>query len=166
VQAILQFPERDLFLRGVRAFAGFKQTGVDYIRQERMFGRSTNNLWKNIGWAKKGILSFSNTPLNMLSWAGVTLFFLGILLAVFQVVGKLLFPRHTPPGLTTIIVLIFFFGSLNLFALSIIGEYLAKVFEEVKQRPVFIRRSIIRDGEVRPATDARVDASTSERTTV
>jgi polyisoprenyl-phosphate glycosyltransferase len=165
VQAILQFPERDLFLRGVRAFAGFKQTGVDYIRQERMFGRTTNNLWKNIGWAKKGILSFSNTPLNMLSWAGVTLFFLGISLAVYQVLGKLLFPRLTPPGLTTIIVLIVFFGSLNLFALSIIGEYLAKVFEEVKQRPVFIRRSIIRDGKVRPATDARVDASNSERTT-
>jgi dolichol-phosphate mannosyltransferase len=165
VQAILQFPERDLFLRGVRAFAGFKQTGVDYIRQERMFGRSTNNLWKNIGWAKKGILSFSNTPLNMLSWAGVTLFFLGILLAVYQVLGKLLFPRLTPPGLTTIIVLIVFFGSLNLFGLSIIGEYLAKVFEEVKQRPVFIRRSIIRDGEVRPATDVRVDASNSERAT-
>ena len=70
VQAILQFPERDLFLRGVRAFAGFRQTGVDYVRPERMFGRSTNNLLKNIGWAKKGILSFSNTPLNMISFAG------------------------------------------------------------------------------------------------
>ena len=55
VQAILQFPERDLFLRGVRAFAGFKQTGVDYVRPERMFGETTNSLLKNIGWAKKGI---------------------------------------------------------------------------------------------------------------
>ncbi len=69
MQAMLQFPERDLFLRGVRAFAGFKQTGVDYIRPERMFGRSTNNLLKNLDWAKKGILSFSNTPLNMLTFA-------------------------------------------------------------------------------------------------
>src|SRR5205085_2580554 len=66
VQALMRFPERDLFLRGLRAFAGFKQTGVDYHRPERQFGRSTNNLWRNIGWAKKGILSFSNTPLNML----------------------------------------------------------------------------------------------------
>ena len=73
VKALLQFPERDLFLRGVRAFAGFKQTGVDYVRPERMFGRSTNNLLKNLDWAKKGILSFSNTPLNMMTFAGVLL---------------------------------------------------------------------------------------------
>ena len=73
VKAILQFPERDLFLRGVRAFAGFKQTGVDYVRPERMFGRSTNNLLKNLDWAKKGILSFSNTPLNIMTFAGAAL---------------------------------------------------------------------------------------------
>ena len=68
VAAILRFPERDLFLRGIRVFAGFKQTGVDYVRPERMFGRSTNNLLKNLDWAKKGILSFSNTPLNMMTF--------------------------------------------------------------------------------------------------
>src|SRR5205823_5782508 len=55
VQCLLQFPERDLFLRGVRAFVGFRQTGVDYVRPERMFGRTTNSLARNIGWAKKGI---------------------------------------------------------------------------------------------------------------
>ena len=71
VRSVLQFPERDLFLRGVRAFAGFKQTGVDYVRPERMFGVSTNNLLKNLDWAKKGILSFSNTPLNMMTFTGV-----------------------------------------------------------------------------------------------
>ena len=70
VRAILQFPERDLFLRGVRAFAGFRQTGVDYIRPERMFGRTTNSLWKNIGWAKKGILAYTTVPLSVLSFVG------------------------------------------------------------------------------------------------
>ena len=79
VQAILRFPERDLFLRGVRAFVGFRQTGVDYVRPERMFGRSTNNLIKNLGWAKRGILSFSNTPLNMLSTMGTLLLALTVL---------------------------------------------------------------------------------------
>ena len=64
VQRMLRFPERDLFLRGVRAFVGFKQTGVDYVRPERMFGRTTNSLTKNIAWAKKGILSFSNSLLD------------------------------------------------------------------------------------------------------
>jgi polyisoprenyl-phosphate glycosyltransferase len=59
VEILKQFPERDRFLRGLRAWVGFKQTGVTYIRPERMFGKSTNNLIKNLQWATKGILSFS-----------------------------------------------------------------------------------------------------------
>ena len=128
VQAILSFPERDLFLRDVRAFAGFRQTGVDYVRPERMFGRSTNNLFKNIGWAKKGILSFSNVPLNMISFAGVSLLGLSLVLGLIQIGGKLLFPDSVAPGITTTLLLVLFFGSLNFFGISLLGEYLAKIF--------------------------------------
>jgi dolichol-phosphate mannosyltransferase len=156
VRSLLQFPERDLFLRGVRAFAGFKQVGVDYVRPERMFGVSTNNLLKNIGWAKKGILSFSNTPLNIMTFAGVTLVLLTALAAVAQVAARLLFPGLAPRGVTTTLLFIMFFGSLNFLGISLLGEYLAKVFEEVKMRPHFIRRSVIRDGEVRPSGDSRL----------
>ncbi len=162
VQAILQFPERDLFLRGVRAFAGFKQTGVDYARPERMFGRSTNNLLKNIDWAKKGILSFSNTPLNMISFAGVTLLGVSVVLGIVQATGKLLFPDLVPPGVTTTLLLVLFFGSLNFFGISVLGEYLAKIFEEVKRRPHFIRRSLIRDGEVRAVAEFTVKRPATE----
>lgn len=149
VQCLLQFPERDLFLRGIRAFAGFRQTGVDYIRPERMFGVTTNSLLKNINWAKKGILSFSNTPLNILSFAGTILFFISILLGMMQIVSRLLFPELAPRGVTTMLLIVLFFGSVNLFAIGIVGEYIAKIFEEVKQRPLFIRKHMIRDGEVR-----------------
>jgi nucleoside-diphosphate-sugar epimerase/glycosyltransferase involved in cell wall biosynthesis len=155
VKAILQFPERDLFLRGVRAFAGFKQTGVDYVRPERRFGRSTNSLLKNLGWAKKGILSFSNTPLNIMTFAGVAMLGLSGILGFLQIIGRILYPDLVPPGFTTSLVLTLFFGALNFFGISILGEYLAKVFVEVKQRPHFIRRSEIRDGEVRSAFDDR-----------
>jgi dolichol-phosphate mannosyltransferase len=151
VEAVLSFPERDLFLRGVRAYAGFKQTGIDYVRPKRMFGVTTNSFWKNIGWAKKGILSFSYVPLNMLSALGISLFGLTVFLMGLQIVLRLLFPGLAPRGVTTVLVAILFFGSINLFAVSLMGEYLAKIFEEVKRRPHFIRRSIIRDGEVRPA---------------
>jgi polyisoprenyl-phosphate glycosyltransferase len=149
VQCILRFPERDLFLRGVRAFVGFRQTGVDYVRPERMFGVTTNSLFKNIGWAKKGILSFSNTPLNILSFAGSVLFIVSILLGLAQIASRLLFPELAPKGVTTMLLTILFFGSVNLFAIGIIGEYIAKIFEEVKQRPLFIRKHLVRDGEVR-----------------
>lgn len=158
VQCLVQFPERDLFLRGLRAFVGFKQTGVDYVRPERMFGRTTNSLAKNIGWAKKGILSFSNTPLTMLSYFGTALLLLTVLLAIGQITARLLFPDLAPKGMTTVLISILFFGSINLFALGLIGEYIAKIFEEVKQRPHFIRRSIIRDGEARAAAGLSLDS--------
>lgn len=162
VQVLLTFPERDLFLRGIRAFAGFKQTGVDYVRPERMFGRTTNSFIRNLGWAKKGILSFSNVPLNMLSVLGGVLFFLSIVLGAFQVAYRLLFPQATPGGLTTVLLLILFFGAINLFAVGLVGEYIAKIFEEVKRRPRFIRRSIIRDGELRPASEGQAASGDPE----
>jgi len=157
VRAMLQFPERDLFLRGVRAFVGFRQTGVDYVRPERMFGRSTNNLARNIGWAKKGILSFSRTPLDVLSTVGV----LGVatfgVLGALQFVAKLLFPDAAPKGITSVLLVTLFLGSLNLLAISLVGEYIAKIFEEVKRRPHFLRRAIVRDGEVRDAGEQAYD---------
>jgi polyisoprenyl-phosphate glycosyltransferase len=149
VRAILQFPERDFFLRGVRAYAGFKQTGVDYIQAKRAFGPSANNLFQKLDWAKKGILSFSYTPLTILSFSGTLLFFIGIALSVAQVVVRVFFPDLTPKGATTVLIAILFFGSINLFALAILGEYIGKILEEVKQRPRFIRRSVIRAGEIR-----------------
>lgn len=151
VDCMLQFPERDLFLRGVRAFVGFKQTGVDYIRPERMFGRTTNSLSKNIAWAKKGILSFSNTLLTMLSFSGGFLFLATLLLMAMQISLRLLAPDLAPRGVTTMLLAIMFFGSTSLLGIGILAEYMAKVFEEVKQRPLFIRRAIIKDGEVRRA---------------
>lgn len=153
VQNLLRFPERDLFLRGLRAFVGFRQTGVDYVRPERLFGRSTNNLRRNLAWAKKGILSFSDTPLTMLSVAGTCLLLISLVLMGAQVVFRLLYPEMTPKAVTTMLIVITFFGSLNLFGLGIIAEYIAKIFEETKQRPLFVRRSVIQDGEIRNAAD-------------
>ena len=146
VEKILSFPERDAFLRGIRAYVGFKQTGVDYVRPERMFGVTTNNFLKNIDWAKKGIFSFSNKPLNFLSFLGFTLFPLSLLLAFTQVTLKLFFPSIAPPGFTSTITIVIFFGALNVFGIGILGEYLAKIFEEVKQRPSYIRNKITRNG--------------------
>lgn len=147
VQVLLRFPERDLFLRGLRAFVGFQQTGVDYVRPERLFGKSTNHFFKNIGWAKKGILSFSHLPLNGLSFIGVIFFLCSLGLAFLQALSKILWPQSAPAGITTVLVILIFFGSLNLLGISLLGEYLAKVFEEVKQRPHFIRKTLIRHGK-------------------
>ncbi|MBB5192356.1 dolichol-phosphate mannosyltransferase [Silvimonas terrae] len=144
---LLNCTERDLFLRGLRAYVGFKQTGVDYVRPERMFGVSTNNLIKNIDWAKKGIFSFSNVPLTMLTTGGLAALALSTVAAVIVALLRLLVPDIAPRGITTLLISILMFGSLNLFAIGLVGEYIAKIMVEVKGRPRLIRESLIRHGK-------------------
>jgi dolichol-phosphate mannosyltransferase len=139
--------ERDLFMRGIRAFVGFKQTGVDYVRPERMFGVSTNSLLKNLDWAKKGIFSFSNTPLTMLTAAGIVLLGLSILATIVAILLRIFDPGIAPRGATTMLIAILGFGSLNLFAIGLVGEYVAKIMTEVKGRPRLIRSALIRHGK-------------------
>lgn len=145
VEHLVRLPEKEQFLRGLRAWVGFKQVGVDYVRPERMFGVSTNNIRRNIGWAKKGIFSFSYMPLEIMSYIGLLLTGLSVVAIVVQVVLRLMYP-DIPQGITTIIVLILFFGGANLLGLAIIGEYLAKVVDETKSRPKFIRDNVIIKG--------------------
>jgi nucleoside-diphosphate-sugar epimerase/glycosyltransferase involved in cell wall biosynthesis len=155
---LLTCPERDLFMRGLRAYVGFKQTGVDYIRPERMFGTSTNNLFKNIAWAKRGIFSFSNTPLTMLTAGGIIMLGLAGVLGVIAILIRVFAPELAPRGATTILLSILFFGALNLFGIGLVGEYVAKIMEEVKQRPRLIRSVVVRNGEMTqllPAKDIR-----------
>lgn len=147
VRWILASGERDLFLRGLRAYMGFTQAGVDYIRPDRMFGVSTNSLLKNLDWAKKGILSFSNVPLALLAVTGAGLFLLSVLLTVLAIFLRIFYPEIAPRGATTLLISILFFGSVNLVAIGIVGEYVGKIMLEVKARPRLIRAAIIRNGE-------------------
>jgi dolichol-phosphate mannosyltransferase len=151
---LLACTERDLFVRGLRAYVGFKQTGVDYVRPERMFGASTNSLLKNIDWAKKGIFSFSNTPLTMLTSLGIVLLGLSALAAFVVALLRIFVPDIAPRGATTLLITILMFGSLNLFAIGVVGEYVAKIMTEVKARPRLIRAELIRNGK---ATDLLPD---------
>lgn len=144
---MLKCGERDLFMRGLRAYVGFKQTGVDYVRPERMFGVSTNSFVKNLDWAKKGIFSFSNTPLTMLTTAGIVLLGVSALLGLIAVFLRVFFPEIAPRGATTLLLATLGFGSLNLFAVGLVGEYVAKIMAEVKGRPRLIRSALIRNGQ-------------------
>lgn len=144
---MLKCSERDLFMRGIRAYVGFRQTGVDYVRPERMFGKSTNNFIQNMDWAKKGILSFSNTPLTILTTLGVVLLGASFVLAIVVALLRMFFPDIAPRGITTLLIAILTFGSLNLFAIGLVGEYVAKIMAEVKGRPRLIRAALIRNGK-------------------
>jgi dolichol-phosphate mannosyltransferase len=151
VEHLVALPEKEQFLRGLRAWVGFKQTGVNYKRPERLFGKSTNNLRKNLGWAKKGIFSFSYVPLELLSYTGFLLTMISFVAIIIQVIAKILYPG-IPHGITTIIVLVLFFGGVQLLAVAVLGEYLSKVLDESKARPKFIRDKVIIRGRTIDST--------------
>lgn len=144
VDVLKEFPERDRFLRGLRAWVGFKQTGIPYVRPERMFGKTTNSLLKNLNWATKGIFSFSYVPLQFLALLSSVIFIFALISILALIALRILNP-DTPRGIATVLVLILFFGALQLLGISILGEYMGKIFEEVKGRPRYVVKSIFND---------------------
>ncbi len=143
VDVLNALPENNRFLRGLRAWAGFQQIGVPYVRPERMFGRTTNSFLKNVGWAKKAIFSFSYVPLSAISWLALLTVAIAVIGSVVQITLRLLFPWMSPSGFTTLIVLILFLGGIQLLCLAIIGSYLEHIYDEVKRRPPFVVESIL-----------------------
>ena len=143
VNALKELPERDRFLRGLRAWVGFRQTGIRYIRPERMFGKTTNNLFRNINWATKGIFSFSYVPLRGITLLSFIIFLVALAAMIYQIFARLVF-KNAPQGITTILIVVLFIGAIQLLGISVLGEYIGKIFEEVKQRPKYIIKNILR----------------------
>ena len=142
VNEINNTKERDRFIRGLRAWVGFKQIGVPYHRPERLFGKSTNNFFKNIKWAKKGIFSFSYLPLEIMSFFSYIVVLVSALALLFYIISYF-FNQEAPRGITTLIVLVLFLGGVQLLSISILSEYIGKILEETKKRPSFIIKKIL-----------------------
>jgi glycosyltransferase involved in cell wall biosynthesis len=149
VEALKSMPESQRFIRGLRAWVGFRQIGVPYVRPERMFGRTTNSFMKNLGWARRGILSFSYVPLEMITLVALAMVVISGLAIVAQVVIRLTNPGAVPSGFTTLIVLMLLIGGIQLLFLGVIGSYIAHIYEEVKRRPSFVVESILNQPEPR-----------------
>ena len=155
---ILNCRERDSLIRGLRAYVGFRQVGVDYIRPERAFGVSTNNLIKNIGWAKMAIFSYSRAPLHLVTTVGLILFVFTAIVGVYSFSVWLLAPDLAPRGITFLTFLVLIFGSTTLLSIGVLGEYIGKILEESKSRPPFIRSTITANGMSRPYSEAVVQS--------
>jgi polyisoprenyl-phosphate glycosyltransferase len=142
VDVLNALPENNRYVRGLRAWVGFSQTGVPYTRAERMFGVSTNSLLRNIGWARKAILSFSYVPLDLINVLAFVIVVVSLLAIMAQVLIRIFAPQIVPMGFTTLIVLMLFLGGIQLLSLSIIGSYLMHIYDEVKRRPPYIVESV------------------------
>jgi len=138
-----ELPERNRFIRGMRSWVGFRQIGVPYDRDKRYAGKPKFTIRRLIKLALDGIFSFSYRPLRAISLIGIAVSIASFTLAVFYVIQRIQFGLN-PPGFASTMVAIFFFAGLQLVTLGIIGEYIGRIYEEVKQRPNYVVQNIKR----------------------
>lgn len=139
VEALLQLPERSRFMKGLFAWVGFRQTAIYYDREARRSGSSSWNYWKLWNFALDGITSFSRVPLQVLSASGLAVATLALLYGSWMVLRTLIFGIDLP-GYASLMTAILFLGGVQLIGLGLLGEYLGRVFEEVKARPLYLVR--------------------------
>lgn len=143
-EILVAMPERDRFLRGLRAWVGFRQIGVPYERAERYAGATTNSFLSNFRWARRGIANFSIKPLEYVTYLAILVAVLSAMAIVGYVVISIVYP-DAPRGFLTLLVVTLFLGSVQLLSLAVIGDYVGRALEEVKQRPRFIVKEILND---------------------
>ena len=141
VDLLKSMPERNRFVRGIRSWVGLRQVGVPFERHARNAGTSKYTIKRLMLLALDGLISFSYVPLRIITLLGLSVSVLSLLMAVFFFVKKLLYGL-SPPGFASIIVSIFFLAGIQLITLGVIGEYVGRIFEEAKRRPMYILRRV------------------------
>lgn len=149
-EALRRLPERTRFMKGLFAWVGFRQTGVLYDRAPRQAGRTTWNYWRLWNFALDGITSFSSLPLKVWSYVGLAVSLLAFLYAAFLIVRTLVYGIDVP-GYASLMVVVLFLGGVQLITLGVLGEYLGRVYVEVKGRPLYLVRDAYGLEEERPA---------------
>lgn len=130
-------PERARFIRGLRSWVGFTQVGIEYARPGRRSGQPKYTFRKLVHLALDGLLSFSTAPLRIATFAGFLIAMLSFVAAVYYLSGTLLADK-TIPGFATTIIVVLFLGGVQLVTLGILGEYVGRMYEEVKARPMYV----------------------------
>jgi len=154
VDQLRNAPERHRYLRGLRAWAGFRQIGIEVERSARAAGESKYSVAKLVALACDGFFSFSVAPLRAAALLGFSAIVLSSLFALYSIVAKFFLDR-SPQGFTALILVMVFLSGTNLLFLGLLGEYLGRVYEEVKRRPLYVVDQVVRrtsrDSGARPA---------------
>lgn len=149
VNKMNDMPEESRFLRGIRSWVGFKQIGIPFNRESRKNGNSKYGLGKLIGLALNGIFNFSKYPIRLTMMLGITALFTSLVYFLITLFKKI-FIGDVPTGFTALLFVIILFGGLQLIAIGIIGEYILRIFFQVKKRPLYIVKERIQNGEISP----------------
>lgn len=140
VRAFCQLPERHRFFPGLRAWVGFERRDVFYERQARAAGEAQQTFGRLVRYGLDGVFSFSYLPLRLLTGLGLSIAGMGSVIGVFFAVRRILGVETAQTGFTTLVTLTLFLGGVQLVAIGVLGEYLGRIYDEVKQRPNFIVR--------------------------
>lgn len=137
VNAILELQERNIFMKGIFGWTGFKSCGVKYVRQKRKTGISKWNYWKLWNFALDGITASTTLPLRIWTYFGSLLSFLGVLYAFYIIIRTMIYGVDVP-GYASLLVFILLLGGVQMIILGILGEYIGRIFIEVKRRPLYL----------------------------
>lgn len=140
--SLLELAEYHRFSKGIFAWVGYETVFIPYIAMERISGKTKWSFWKLVEYAIEGIIGFSTAPLRLATVLG-TVSGIGAVIYLFCVLLEKLIRGIAVPGYATITILILFFGSVQLFCIGIIGEYVGRTFEQVKNRPIFLAKEIL-----------------------
>jgi dolichol-phosphate mannosyltransferase len=141
VNVLVNMPERNRFVRGIRSWVGLRQIGLSYERDTRYAGLPKYTFNRLMYLALDGLVSFSYIPLRIITLLGFSVSLVSILLAMFYTIKKLSSGLN-PPGFATLVVSIFFLAGIQLVTIGVIGEYVGRIFEEVKRRPLYVIRQL------------------------
>jgi dolichol-phosphate mannosyltransferase len=141
VDMLVSLPERNRFVRGLRAWVGFRQTSYEYEREARFAGEPKYDLRRLSGLALDGILAFSRAPLRLATILGLSISGIGAVLATWTLIKRLV-GYEVVPGFATLAILVLFFGGVQLVTIGILGEYIARIYTEVKARPRYVIREL------------------------
>ena len=141
LEALMEYREQNLFLRGIVAGPGFNTAQVTYSRKRRVAGKSKYSLRRMLAFAWEGITSFSIKPMSFLAALGFGIIICTLLAVIYTLVSKIV--GHTIPGWTSLMLSIWFLGGVQLLSLGVIGQYVGKTYIESKQRPKYFIKEII-----------------------
>lgn len=145
LKTLSEFPERNLFLRGMVPLVGYKSDCVYYSRHERFAGESKYPLKKMLSFAFDGITSFSISPIRLISALGTIVCIISIIMAIYTIVAKI--TGHANSGWASLMISIWFLGGVELLAVGLIGEYIGKMYKEVKRRPRYIIEAYVNNSD-------------------
>lgn len=156
VDALLRMPEQDRFVRGMVAWVGFRQVAVRYSRAPRFAGTTKYPLMKMLRFAMDGVVSFSFTPLRLAMWTGFAAIGVAFAGIIYALLLRFLFdPSHWVRGWASLFVAVLFMGGVQLVSLGIIGEYVGRIYGEVKRRPLYFVRERLGFEEARDEAGGR-----------